>query len=74
MLLFVSFLSFLLEKVHLIEAKNLINVDSIGLSDPFCELRIVDEVHVSKVVENNLNPKFDEQFEFLVDDTTTQSV
>jgi len=50
--------------VHVIEARNLVNLDIGSLSDPYCVLSIGKTTFKSKVIQNNLNPKWDQQFTF----------
>ncbi|XP_070038702.1 synaptotagmin-5-like [Nicotiana tomentosiformis] len=62
-------------QVKLIEAKELTNKDIIGKSDPFVELFIRplrDRTKTSKVIDNCLNPIWNEHFEFIVEDISTQ--
>eukprot|EP00456_Euglypha_rotunda_P035085 TRINITY_DN2705_c0_g1_i5.p1 TRINITY_DN2705_c0_g1~~TRINITY_DN2705_c0_g1_i5.p1 ORF type:complete len:970 (-),score=172.98 TRINITY_DN2705_c0_g1_i5:22-2667(-) len=52
-------------KVTLIEGTNLPAMDRGGTSDPFCKLKIQPHASVkSKVIKKNLNPKWDQTFEF----------
>ncbi|MCO5548086.1 hypothetical protein L7F22_001543 [Adiantum nelumboides] len=62
-------------KVKVVRAQNLKNMEMIGKSDPY----VVAYVRVlfpatTKVVENNLNPKWDEEFYFDVEDQETQAL
>ncbi|KAK4345179.1 hypothetical protein RND71_035355 [Anisodus tanguticus] len=62
-------------QVKLIEAKELTNKYLIGKSDPFVELFIRplrDRTKTSKVIDNCLNPIWNEHFEFFVEDISTQ--
>lgn len=62
-------------QVKLIEAKELTNKDIVGKSDPFVELFIRplrDRTKTSKVIDNCLNPIWNEHFEFIVEDISTQ--
>jgi len=57
--------------VEVIEARNLTNKDSVGLSDPFCVLKLISHERKSqkqktKVIENNLNPVWKETMWFEV--------
>ncbi|XP_070009333.1 synaptotagmin-5-like [Nicotiana sylvestris] len=64
-------------QVKLIEAKELTNKDIIGKSDPFVELFIRplrDRTKTSKVIDNCLNPIWNEHFEFIVEDISTQHI
>ncbi|KAK9269259.1 hypothetical protein L1049_001029 [Liquidambar formosana] len=62
-------------EVKLVQAKDLTNKDIIGKSDPFAVLYIRplrDKMKNSKTINNQLNPIWNEHFEFIVDDVSTQ--
>ncbi|KAI3513822.1 hypothetical protein L1887_12005 [Cichorium endivia] len=62
-------------EVKLIQAHALTNKDLIGKSDPFGKLYIGPErskTQTSKIIDNDLNPIWNEHFEFVVEDTSTQ--
>ncbi|KAK6118365.1 hypothetical protein DH2020_047936 [Rehmannia glutinosa] len=62
-------------EVKLIEAKELSNKDIIGKSDPFAELFVRplrDRIKTSKTINNQTNPIWNEHFEFVVEDVSTQ--
>ncbi|KAI9125670.1 hypothetical protein K1719_003088 [Acacia pycnantha] len=62
-------------EVKLVQAKELTNKDIIGKSDPYAELYIRplrDRIKTSKTINNDLNPIWNEHFEFLVEDSSTQ--
>ncbi|KAM0020925.1 putative C2 domain, synaptotagmin-like mitochondrial-lipid-binding domain, C2 domain superfamily [Helianthus debilis subsp. tardiflorus] len=62
-------------EVKLVQAQNLTNKDFIGKSDPFAKLYIRplrSGTKTSKVIDNDLNPVWNEHFEFVVDDISTQ--
>ncbi|KAJ9141025.1 hypothetical protein P3X46_031609 [Hevea brasiliensis] len=62
-------------EVKLVQAKDLTNKDIIGKSDPYAELYIRplrDRTKTSKIINNDLNPIWNEHFEFIVEDATTQ--
>ncbi|KAL3497334.1 hypothetical protein ACH5RR_040066 [Cinchona calisaya] len=62
-------------EVKLIEAKELTNKDFIGKSDPYAELYIRplrDRTKTSKTISNQINPIWNEHFEFIVEDASTQ--
>ncbi|KAK4479517.1 hypothetical protein RD792_015033 [Penstemon davidsonii] len=62
-------------EVKLVQAKELTNKDIIGKSDPFAVLYVRplrDRMKKSKTVNNQLNPVWNEHFEFLIEDETTQ--
>ncbi|GAU50961.1 hypothetical protein TSUD_378940 [Trifolium subterraneum] len=54
--------------VRVIEAKNLPAMDPNGLSDPYVRLQLGKQRFKTKVIKKNLNPKWDEEFSFKVDD------
>ncbi|KAI5679611.1 hypothetical protein M9H77_00838 [Catharanthus roseus] len=62
-------------EVKLVQAKELTNKDLIGKSDPFAELYIRplrNRMKKSKTINNDLNPVWNEHFEFIVEDASTQ--
>ncbi|KAK9100613.1 hypothetical protein Scep_024043 [Stephania cephalantha] len=62
-------------EVKLVQAKELTNKDIIGKSDPYAVLYIRplrDRTKTSKVINNDLNPIWNEHFEFTVEDASTQ--
>ncbi|XP_015581849.1 synaptotagmin-5 [Ricinus communis] len=62
-------------EVKLVQAKELTNKDIIGKSDPYAELYIRpirDRIKTSKTINNDLNPIWNEHFEFIVEDASTQ--
>ncbi|OVA17190.1 C2 calcium-dependent membrane targeting [Macleaya cordata] len=62
-------------EVKLVQAKELTNKDIIGKSDPFAVLYIRplrDRMKTSKTINNQLNPVWNEHFEFTVEDESTQ--
>ncbi|KAK4265260.1 hypothetical protein QN277_026336 [Acacia crassicarpa] len=62
-------------EVKLVQAKELTNKDIIGKSDPYAELYIRplrDRIKTSKTINNDLNPIWNEHFEFVVEDSSTQ--
>ncbi|KAJ1400371.1 VASt domain [Sesbania bispinosa] len=54
--------------VRVIEAKNLVATDPNGLSDLYVRLQLGKQKFRTKVIKKNLEPKWDEQFNFWVDD------
>ncbi|KAH7574106.1 hypothetical protein JRO89_XS03G0252700 [Xanthoceras sorbifolium] len=61
--------------VKLVQARELTNKDIIGKSDPFAVLFIRplrDKMKTSKTIDNDLNPIWNEHFEFIVEDPSTQ--
>ncbi|XP_019052442.1 PREDICTED: synaptotagmin-5-like isoform X3 [Nelumbo nucifera] len=62
-------------EVKLVQAKELTNKDIIGKSDPYAVLYIrplCDRMKTSKIINNQLNPIWNEHFEFIVEDASTQ--
>ncbi|XP_077237973.1 calcium-dependent lipid-binding (CaLB domain) family protein isoform X1 [Tasmannia lanceolata] len=62
-------------EVKLVQAKELTNKDFIGKSDPFAYVYIRplrDRMKRSKTINNQLNPVWNEHFEFVVEDVSTQ--
>ncbi|KAF3453760.1 hypothetical protein FNV43_RR04201 [Rhamnella rubrinervis] len=62
-------------EVKLVQARNLTNKDIIGKSDPYAKLFIRplrDRIKTSKIINNDLNPIWNEHFEFVVEDASTQ--
>ncbi|KAL0330557.1 UNVERIFIED_CONTAM: Synaptotagmin-5 [Sesamum radiatum] len=62
-------------EVKLIEAKELTNKDVIGKSDPFAQIFVRPlraKTKTSKVIDNDINPIWNEHFAFEVEDELTQ--
>ncbi|XP_059431941.1 synaptotagmin-5-like [Corylus avellana] len=62
-------------EVKLVQAKELTNKDIIGKSDPYAELYVRplrDRMKTSKTINNDLNPIWNEHYEFIVEDASTQ--
>ncbi|KAM7268820.1 hypothetical protein ACFE04_010986 [Oxalis oulophora] len=62
-------------EVKLVQAKDLSNKDLIGKSDPFAKLYIRPlpaRMKTSRTINNDLNPIWNEHFEFIVEDKSTQ--
>ncbi|KAI3970241.1 hypothetical protein MKX01_023888 [Papaver californicum] len=62
-------------EVKLVQAKELTNKDLIGKSDPYAVVYIrplADRMKKSKTINNQLNPIWNEHFEFIVEDASTQ--
>jgi len=56
-------------KVEVIEAKGLPIMDTIGRSsDPYCRLKVGDQEYKTHRKKRDLNPRWDQQFEFYVTD------
>jgi Ca2+-dependent lipid-binding protein len=61
--------------VQVIKATNLKNLEMYGKSDPYVRLYVrVLFKEKTRVIDNNLNPVWNEQFEFDVEDQETQSL
>ncbi|KAL2341428.1 hypothetical protein Fmac_009368 [Flemingia macrophylla] len=60
--------------VRVIEAKNLPPTDPNGLSDPYVRLQLGRQRFKTKVIKKCLNPKWDEEFSFKVDDLNEELV
>ncbi|KAH1208784.1 C2 and GRAM domain-containing protein [Glycine max] len=60
--------------VRVIEAKNLPPTDPNGLSDPYVRLQLGKHRFRTKVIKKCLNPKWDEEFSFRVDDLNEELV
>nr|GLL45318.1 synaptotagmin-5-like [Ipomoea trifida] len=61
--------------VKLVQAKGLTNKDLIGKSDPYAVLYVRpvrDRTKKSKTINNDLNPVWNEHFQFVVEDPLTQ--
>ncbi|EOA20293.1 hypothetical protein CARUB_v10000601mg [Capsella rubella] len=61
--------------VKIVQAKDLANKDMIGKSDPYAVLFIRplrDKTQKTKTISNSLNPIWNEHFEFIVEDVSTQ--
>ncbi|KAJ3693407.1 hypothetical protein LUZ60_008887 [Juncus effusus] len=61
--------------VKLVQARDLKNKDLIGKSDPFAVLYIrplSNRTKKSKTINNDLNPIWNESYEFIVEDSSTQ--
>ncbi|CAN6167372.1 unnamed protein product, partial [Urochloa humidicola] len=62
-------------EVKLVEARDLMNKDLVGKSDPFAVLYIRplrEKTKKSKTINNDLNPIWNEHYEFEVEDISTQ--
>ncbi|KAL1322092.1 hypothetical protein HN51_067020 [Arachis hypogaea] len=61
--------------VTVVQANDLKNMEMIGKSDPYVALHIRPIFKVkTKVVDNNLNPVWDEKFDLIAEDLETQSI
>ncbi len=60
--------------VILIEANNLITKDKNGLSDPYVKFKLENEEYRSKTVRRDLNPKYNEQFQFYIYDNDSMNL
>ncbi|XP_061923592.1 extended synaptotagmin-3 [Entelurus aequoreus] len=67
-------------RVHLLEARNLVAKDTYmfgmvkGKSDPYANLRVGDRSVKSKTVKENLNPTWNEVYEFVVHEAPGQEL
>ncbi|EPS63943.1 hypothetical protein M569_10838, partial [Genlisea aurea] len=64
-------------EVKLVQAKELTNKDLIGKSDPFAVLYVRplrNRMKKSKTINNQLNPIWNEHFEFVIEDASTQQL
>ncbi|KAF7830317.1 synaptotagmin-4-like [Senna tora] len=64
-------------EVKLVQAKGLTNKELIGKSDPFATLFVRplrDRTKKSKTINNDLNPVWNEHFEFIVEDSSSQKL
>ncbi|KAH1244758.1 Synaptotagmin-4 [Glycine max] len=62
-------------EVKLVQAKNLTNKDIVGKSDPYAVIFVRplrDRTKTSKIMNNQLNPVWNEHFEFIIEDASTQ--
>ncbi|KAL2500642.1 Synaptotagmin-5 [Forsythia ovata] len=62
-------------EVKLVQAKELTNKDMIGKSDPYAVLYVRplrDRMKKSRTINNQLNPVWNEHFEFVIEDASTQ--
>ncbi|XP_026660235.2 synaptotagmin-5-like isoform X3 [Phoenix dactylifera] len=62
-------------EVKLVQARSLANKDIIGKSDPYAVLYVRplrDRMKTSKTINNDLNPIWNEHYEFIVEDASTQ--
>eukprot|EP00743_Colponemidia_sp_Colp-15_P006197 GILK01006664.1.p1 GENE.GILK01006664.1~~GILK01006664.1.p1 ORF type:complete len:1102 (+),score=210.12 GILK01006664.1:226-3531(+) len=60
--------------VHLMRAENLPAADFNGLSDPYCTLELGGVKERSSIVFKDLNPTWNQKYEFVVADVQTQSL
>lgn len=64
-------------EVNVVQAKELKNKDIIGKSDPFAQLyirRISNRVKKTKIINNDIDPIWNEHFKFEVEDQATQKL
>ena len=50
--------------VEVVEGRQLPKMDRFSKSDPFCRLRCGTQLRETRVIKNNLNPKWGERFVF----------
>ncbi|NWS11499.1 ESYT1 protein, partial [Pachyramphus minor] len=67
-------------RIHLLEAENLIAKDNFfkgvvrGRSDPYAKVRVAGRVFKSRVIKEDLNPRWNEVYEVIVDNIPGQDV
>ncbi|XP_075381543.1 extended synaptotagmin-1 isoform X2 [Mycteria americana] len=67
-------------RIHLLEAENLIAKDNFfkgvvrGRSDPYAKVRVAGRVFRSRVIKEDLNPRWNEVYEVIVDNVPGQDV
>ncbi|XP_075593785.1 LOW QUALITY PROTEIN: extended synaptotagmin-1 [Balearica regulorum gibbericeps] len=67
-------------RIHLLEAENLVAKDNFfkgvvrGRSDPYAKVRVAGRVFRSRVVKEDLNPRWNEVYEVVVDNVPGQDV
>ncbi|XP_017694139.1 PREDICTED: extended synaptotagmin-1, partial [Lepidothrix coronata] len=67
-------------RIHLLEAENLIAKDNFfkgvvrGRSDPYAKVRVAGRVFRSRVIKEDLNPRWNEVYEVIVDNIPGQDV
>jgi Ca2+-dependent lipid-binding protein len=54
----------------LIEGNDLLSMDDNGFSDPYVKFRLENERYRSKTIRRSLNPRFLEQFQLYIYDTS----
>ncbi|XWS27063.1 hypothetical protein CRYUN_Cryun26dG0084300 [Craigia yunnanensis] len=62
-------------ELKLVQARDLTNKDIVGKSDPYAVLFVrplPDKTKKSKTINNELNPIWNEHYEFVIEDVTTQ--
>eukprot|EP01138_Halocafeteria_seosinensis_P003189 gb/GECG01003263.1/.p1 GENE.gb/GECG01003263.1/~~gb/GECG01003263.1/.p1 ORF type:complete len:661 (+),score=69.73 gb/GECG01003263.1/:1-1983(+) len=60
--------------VTIAEARELVNADTIGTSDPYVRVKVADQTRYTSVRGNTLHPKWNETFEFFISDLSTQKL
>lgn len=61
--------------VTIVQANDLKNMELVGKSDPYVVMHIRPLFKVkTKVIDNNLNPVWNETFELIAEDKETQSI
>lgn len=54
--------------IRICEARNLPDVQTLGKPDPYCIVRCENQQHKTRVIDDNLNPKWEEVFKFQIAD------
>ncbi|XP_046542868.1 extended synaptotagmin-2-like isoform X2 [Haliotis rubra] len=53
--------------IHVKEAKDLMDADGIGISDPYAKVKVGDQTFQTAILENRKDAKWDQKFDALVD-------
>ncbi|CAF1446604.1 unnamed protein product [Rotaria sp. Silwood1] len=62
-------------RAFILEAKDLINADLVGKSDPYVKVKVPGSIEYrTKIIDNALNPKWNETFEFVVKQYESDSI
>jgi hypothetical protein len=60
--------------VRIVEARNLPDTQWVSKPDPYVKVKLENQSHKTRVMENDLNPKWDEVFKFIVADENTSQL
>lgn len=69
-----DFTSYLIAAIFLYEAKGLPAMDRNGLSDFFCKFKLGEEKYKTKVIQETLHPRWNEQFDLFVYDVEERNL
>ncbi|CAF4573725.1 unnamed protein product, partial [Rotaria sp. Silwood2] len=62
-------------RAFILEAKDLINADIVGKSDPYVKVKVPGSIEYrTKTIDNTLNPEWNEIFEFVVEQYESDSI